>query len=396
MLHGDLTLASSRGATFSWLEGNRSLRGSLEEVNIEEPHMKSTNILQFSLAIAATLTVATVIANRAMSIQPAPAGSSTSVNGPGNPKPVDAPVRESVDPAFVQLLADANAGKIEAQMGVATAYSKGTLVKRDPREAVRWWTRAAEQNEVDAMFLLGMATEGLSGLTPNGAEAIKWYGKGAAKGHIHSMNRLATIHLEGKLTEKSVERAVEYSKQAAALGDPGAMTVVAIARWEGEGVPRDRDEARRLYRKAAEIGWGPACQNLGLICLQEDALPFDARIWFEKGVAGGHLECAYNLAKMLEEGVGGSKDPARAAQLYAAAARGGHGKAMNNYACMLAEGVVIQRDLVEACKWCLVADQLGVQSARPNLRLYSSHLNEAGRAASVSRAEIFLQEMRKR
>lgn len=358
--------------------------------------MKHMKISPLSLALGAILTVTSVHADKPVQDQTTPSGSRlpASGQGPRTASPVSA--TDGVDADFAKLLEAANAGKVEAQMRVATAYSRGLSVRQDQREAVRWWTRAAEQNEVEAMFLLGLVSEGATGLPPNGADAMKWYGKAAAKGHIHAINGLALIHLEGKLTEKSVEKAVGYFKQAAELGDPGALTQVATALWEGEGIAPNRKEARQLYRKAAGMGWGPACQNLGLICLQDDALPVDARAWFEKGASSGDLECTYNLAKMLENGEGGSKDGARAARLYAVAARGGHGKAMNNYACILAEGLVVGRDLVEACKWCLVADQLGVQSAGPNYRLYASYLTEAGRAASVNRAEAFLREMRSR
>lgn len=349
--------------------------------------------IPFNLALGVLLTFTTVNADKPVA---APDRSGIPTQGQGTARASGAVATDGKDAEFATLLEAANAGKVEAQMRLATAYSRGLSVKQDQQEAVRWWTRAAGQGEVQAMFLLGLVSEGVTGLHPDATAAMEWYGKAASKGHIHALNRLGGIHLEGKWTARSPEKAFAYFKQAADLGDPGAITQVAIALWEGEGTTRDRAEARRLYRKAAGMGWGSACQNLGLICLQDDALPLDARAWFEKGSTVGDLECTYNLAKMLENGEGGPKDPLRAARLYEAAARGGHGKAMNNYACMLAEGLVIGRDLVEACKWCLIADQLGVQSAGPNFRLYASHLTEAGRTASVARAEAFLRDLRNR
>ena len=63
--------------------------------------------------------------------------------------------QDGVSQAVLVLLEKAKAGDPVAQFRVANAYDSGRGVPRDGKEAMRWYTAAAEQGHAPAEFRLG-------------------------------------------------------------------------------------------------------------------------------------------------------------------------------------------------------------------------------------------------
>jgi TPR repeat protein len=59
----------------------------------------------------------------------------------------------------------------------ATAYGQG--VAKDEVEAVKWYRKAAEQNDAEAQYNLGLCYANGQGVAKDEAEAVKWYRKAA-------------------------------------------------------------------------------------------------------------------------------------------------------------------------------------------------------------------------
>ena len=83
-------------------------------------------------------------------------------------------------------------------------------------------------------------------------------------------------------------RAVEYFEQAAAVGDAESMYNLAVMDTQDQGVyngaiPRDADapapdleRAMRLFEKAADLGFSPALNGLGLRYVNGDGVAKNA------------------------------------------------------------------------------------------------------------------------
>jgi hypothetical protein len=109
------------------------------------------------------------------------------------------------------------------------------------------------------------------------------------------------------------------------------MVGLAAALMEGEGVPRDRAEAARLYRRAATAGSPDAMYELA-ICLRDAlGLPRDraaALRWLRRAAARGHPGAAALVGQAYWwGGLGVSRDRERAAPFLLAAARRGEARA---------------------------------------------------------------------
>ena len=69
-------------------------------------------------------------------------------------------------------------------------YAFGVEVPQDYVEAVKWFSRAAEQGHVNAQFNLGVAYAEGRGVPQDEVEAVKWFLSAAVHGHARAQARL--------------------------------------------------------------------------------------------------------------------------------------------------------------------------------------------------------------
>ena len=138
-----------------------------------------------------------------------------------------------------ELLREAVLGDPYAQNALGHAYADGALLPIDPAESARWHLAAAGQDHRGSQVALCKG----------------YFGEG------------------GDLT--SVGRASRWCGAAAQQGDPEASFLMASMYSQGRGVERDRDEANRLYRTAAEGGVAEAQVIVGLDYADDENLPVD-------------------------------------------------------------------------------------------------------------------------
>lgn len=181
---------------------------------------------------------------------------------------------------------------------------------------------------------------------------------------------------------RTLYAALVDSNHAEAINNLGAMYANA------EGGPRNRAEAARLYRKAAELGDHMAMNNLGW---------FEVRgIGTEKNVQDGlrHLRAAAdngiaramaNLGILYEHGEGVAQSDAEAFRLYSAAAEQDFPLALNNLGVFYEDGRGTKRDHKEAARLYRKAADLGHTLAASNL----GHLYECGCGVPKNPAEAF-------
>ncbi|MDD9798015.1 MAG: tetratricopeptide repeat protein, partial [Alphaproteobacteria bacterium] len=95
------------------------------------------------------------------------------------------------------------------------------------------------------------------------AEALKAWERGAAKGDAGAAYRVATVYLNQSFSPDTQEhnqaKALAYLNQAAQAGEPRAELELASLYERGYGVSRNREEAQKLYMRAAQKGL-PAAQ----------------------------------------------------------------------------------------------------------------------------------------
>jgi TPR repeat protein len=205
-------------------------------------------------------------------------------------------------------------------------YNQGLGVRQDTTQAAQWYRLAADRGDAHAMASLGLMSADGRGLKKDPAAARAWFEKAAALGEGTAAYNLALISLAAG-SDADISRAAALLRVAAEteLGDAQHDLGVLYAR--GRGVPKNAEEAAKLYLRAAK-----------------------------NGSIAGEVE----LAIALFNGEGIPKNEAQAARLFRRAALRGNAIAQNRLARIYATGRGVPRNLIEAAAWHLLASGQGL------------------------------------
>ncbi len=135
--------------------------------------------------------------------------------------------------SFNKYMTAAQVGVPAAQLLVGLCYGDGEGTKRDEKEAERWINLAYLNGCVEAAFVMGSCYENSDNFRkykiPKKDVAFQWYLTAAEKGH------------------------------------PNAQMKVGEAYYEGRGVKKNQQEAKKWFRKAYESGYLPALEWINKI-----------------------------------------------------------------------------------------------------------------------------------
>ena len=99
----------------------------------------------------------------------------------------------------------ANLGDPRAQYDLAVLYDKGLGVPQSDSEALRWYTRAADQGDARAQYNLGLMYMNGQGVEPNLVLAYYWVSLSVAHGNANASP--ARDYLTEKMTHAQIEDA---------------------------------------------------------------------------------------------------------------------------------------------------------------------------------------------
>ena len=216
--------------------------------------------------------------------------------------------------AFELLKRADRANLPEAQLLLAQLYQKGIFVKKDAKQAVRWYEKAARNGSSEAMNILAWRYENGEGVTRSPAKALQWYKAAAERGEHNALFRLGVLYYTGKHVAADHALAFEYFKKAAELGDVAAWYNVAWLNKTGDGTAQNFREAKTWFERAALTGNSRAQVNLGVMYANGEGFPVDleeACFWFELSKLCGNEDAQQGLdfvAPQLDEA---AKDRAR-------------------------------------------------------------------------------------
>lgn len=180
-------------------------------------------------------------------------------------------------------------GNARAQNNLAIMYMEGEGVEPDYNEAVKWYKRALNDDEVRAYStsnLVGLYTSGEK-IPPNIPEAVRILEAGAAAGSLDS-----------------------------------AYTLGVLLSRDREGYPKDLRSAIYWYTKAAEGGYASAQYNLGSLHAHGIGVPENidtAAYWFTKAAAQGHPKALLDMGDIYLLGLNGKRNFAKGMEFLAAA-----------------------------------------------------------------------------
>lgn len=175
------------------------------------------------------------------------------------------------------LVKAAEAGNAQAQFELAVCYDFGDYMEMNPVKAVEWYRKAAEQGVTGAMVNLACILEGDRGVDTDYAEMLHWYRRAAENGHTLGQSNYGRCLYYGIGTEKKLPEAVRWMTAAleTSATNDGALYLLGICYYYGDGVNQDRAKAAELYKAAALLDHGGAACELGICYIDGDGVERD-------------------------------------------------------------------------------------------------------------------------
>jgi uncharacterized protein len=120
--------------------------------------------------------------------------------------------------AFGLLRQGARSNDPNAQYNLALAYEEGRVIRRNLREALRWYRAAAQAGHDGAELNLGWLYENGVGVRASPKRALHWYRRAARHDNRSAMFNLGLAYLANSGVPPSKWKARAYFSRAAALG----------------------------------------------------------------------------------------------------------------------------------------------------------------------------------
>lgn len=269
-----------------------------------------------------------------------------------------------------QYVSRARAGDANMQRAVGAFLIDGWGGVRDVAAGLVWLERAGDNGNSYAFFQLGTLYEYGRHFATYPPKAAFFYEKSHRVGNVCAAQKLARMHdrSDNGLPES---RPIYWYERCAENGEKGlrqCQEELGRRYLYGRDVPQDFSQSLRWMLQAVE----PPDHSGGtfrLASLQE-AIGFlyqhgrgvaknlpEAVRWYSLAIDNDSEYARWALAELNTNGIAWPTHPARAAELYEAAAERGHQPSQYRAALAWRRGEGVARDPVRAVKWLVLATQ---------------------------------------
>lgn len=259
--------------------------------------------------------------------------------------------------SFNTLLKKAESGDPQAQLELGTRYALGQGVQVENSEALKWWAKASEQNNTEALYYLGYAYRygfdarypWLSDIKIDEKKAISFFKKASDLNEPRSQYELGNLYFDGIAVKKNVSLAIQLFQKSSASGYEDAQNRLGDLYYFGTGVPKDVHRAFELYTKSANSGHSVAQFALGNMYEDGKGIPKDykkALDLYQKAAIAGVADAQNNLGNLYHKGLGTPPDSVLAYAWFNVSATYGSNLAIKNRS--IVERLLTSEELAEA------------------------------------------------
>ncbi|MCG6205217.1 sel1 repeat family protein [Rhodopseudomonas sp. HC1] len=248
----------------------------------------------------------------------------------------------------------AEGGHAAAAHQIGLILLNGRGVEPDLQRAIHWLRRAAEAGIGQAQLELGRLYFTGNGVPVDGDEAAKWLEKAAAAGDSKSVLAVVDVLVLGGKEARArdlLERLAEGSNGPAKLRLAQLLTKDAAA-------AADITRALRLYGEAGELGHPEGFLAKGICLMSEGTEVFDSRaaeVALQRAASEGagqvKASAFFQLGVLFCRREDGKAEVDKGLAYYEQAAKLGHAIAQYNVAVMMQKGVGCSADPSGALVW---------------------------------------------
>ena len=255
-------------------------------------------------------------------------------------------VRKMDRTEFEALKREADSGNSEAQYQLGMEYQKkNSGAEPNPALAKHYLQKAADQGHQEARYEYGRILENEADFLG----AFEQFQK-LPSTHIGARLHVARLLKKGKGVPRNYEEAARLFKSVADEDNNSfAQYQYGDCLKKGLGVPRNLEEAEKYFKEAAKggsvvglVGYAELLEQRG-----ESKTAYDL---YCKAANDGSTTAMYHIGKCLKRGSGVEEDPVEAAQWFKKAADHGIPESQLKYAECLASGFGVEKNPVEAAR----------------------------------------------
>ena len=189
----------------------------------------------------------------------------------------------------------------------------------------------AEVTDGTVLYLTGKNYE--FGIEKNMHAAVWWYSKAAEHDNVSALFSLAFCYMNGNGVEKNETTAVEYFNKVVRKGPctnkyVSAVYNIAICNWYGKGVDADQFKALTYFWTAANRGHALSQYYVGSHlmkkCKRDDLHSQLAATMLERSAEQGILKAQFNIGVCYEIGYGVNVDKTTALEWFSKSAEQGN------------------------------------------------------------------------
>ena len=257
------------------------------------------------------------------------------------------PNRSSEEGDRDQLVHQANAGSVRAQLLLGLAYRDGRYgLARDSHSADAWFARAAESGENYAAALLGDAYAVGDGVAKDRAAAQRWWRQAAQAGNAHAESRLGQALTRQSGDQAGTDEGHLWLTRAAAQGDIQARHALGIDTPMPDRIPDEIDRDLGVTQGHSLLG------NIYRLIFGDTTASGSADILKQRALAGD-ATAQYQLAMRYRDGAWGvTANPQKALGWLEQSANHGNPVAMTTLANAYETGRLgLTRDAAAASSW---------------------------------------------
>jgi hypothetical protein len=186
-------------------------------------------------------------------------------------------------------------------------------------------------------------------------------------------------------------KAVSLLQEAVDLGSHEAEYKLGSCYLFGRGVSQDTGKAVNLFRNSAEGGFAEAQFNLSVCYAKGDGVERSEEImlkWLRKSADQKCPQALHCLGLFYLDGKAVPEDRQKGIELITSAANQGYAQAQYQLSMCFEMGDGVSKDLVQACKWAILATRSGLSGGEDALRELKGQIN----AKQIETAERLAHE----
>ena len=278
------------------------------------------------------------------------------VENPDPPPPID---------EYEKTIADADKGNKWSQYRAAKFMLDRDGEHYDPKKAVEYLTKSANQGYTVAKYMLGKLYLRGEDVPKQMLHSLHWLESAVKDDNQYAEYLLGKTFLKGEDIERDTERAKSLLSRSAEQGNKYAAYTLGKAYLDGDILTQNIDEAVRLLNLSASKGFAPAQFILGRLLYKGEVVPKDIKKaveWLDRAASQKNPYAAYLAGKIyLTEGE--VKDIQKAIRSFIVAAENGNDFAEYQLGKIYLYGKDVPRDTDTAMYYLQLAAEHGNQYA---------------------------------